>query len=1124
MLHGPGAGIEYHHGATSREYQIVQTSLNSSTSMLRWPVQATRLSLGLRKCLPSSLRYHRVCQQQRFATTSPEAKRAWLAETFPILDHLGFPPEHQYRKGDPISWMRHIEQALPFHLRHHSSKAENQACLDPTETAGILLAAHKLAKLNEHPDTTSLLTYLGVVEQRWDAVIWLIKHVIEGTEAVLLPRPSPSIPIWPWTNEGSMHSITDNAFTISVPALASGLPDLETLTSSQRSDEVKLAKLNEHPDTTSLLTYLGVVEQRWDAVIWLIKHVIEGTEAVLLPRPSPSIPIWPWTNEGSMHSITDNAFTISVPALASGLPDLETLTSSQRSDEAPTQATIRRDFLGLLWYSLAEMILVCEDGVIKPEVLEIIAYLHHRELMPMSIYAQKPPATAHAIQQPPLLHLLSSQILKSLSDAAWKAQERLIMKEAEARGSYYRAIPPTAYRVHVEGLRPEVWLELVLWSCLQGDWLCDGLLILYRICVHQGRWAPLPWRALIPNEQGSHVMVNRFLEMYPNAGTDRMDQSYAQVRRTISSEVVNAYIDALLSEIPEVEPHGDTLVTMHGPRLLASFKMFMERSHTGLHAGSWDTVVLRGYNSTNNSLASSALPSPTALADLSKLSPRLSQLVEDESFMAVGLYHNALRQTVEQGNLEGSIQLIKQLNTYTMTSKTTNKSSPSEEMESQYSSQFQISSGRTYTKPPIHANVPTTILAPLLELVLDSQAYKVGRALLDQGSPSTFVIKGEMYGDPVLSASLARFAAETGDRALFSRIISETAMHKQRQGPQAAQLSENLSRAFLNTQINVRKWSAARKLLEFMKDLKYSVDTDTLANLSGVILKAQANRKEGDLEQGKELFTMVLSNRDDQTYHDANNSRLHIKSQVKVAAREERNRQTLLLAIIASLDPYWAVFCTGVRELSGFRTFTLSARTFNIVFEGIIEAFGSSVGRRVLEQFWPYRIRNLQSKLARDTTTTIAKRTYSVNEARRSLVRTRTVVRLPGHPDHKVVIYGGLDPNVMTFDLLFRKLLKEMSSRPKSAGSIPHAAVEDVATSDGIEDLSQPGSEIRNSAAVNLVWVVRCLQRMHSCDDRIRRELSAAFKAADMQDVRKLLPNLYNISHDDDHSDIASAS
>nr|POF04176.1 hypothetical protein CFP56_21931 [Quercus suber] len=1001
--------------------------------MLQWRGKVARLSWGSHRSLLPCSRYQPRCHQRQVATTTPEAKRAWFAKTFPVLDQLGFPPQRQYRKGASKSWMRHIEGALPVHLRHDSSQTGDEACLTPIDTAGVLLAAHKLAVLNEHPAALPVLSYLGVVEQRWDAVIWLIKYVIEGTDAV-------------------------------VPS-----------------------------------------------------------------REPPPGPLWPWLNQGSMRSITEQAFAIDPPDVDSDLPLLDTLTSTLKSDEAPSRAIIRKDFIGLLWYSLAEMILACDDGVIRPEVLEIIAYLHHCELMPMSIYAQKPPATTMAIQQPPLLHLLSSQILKSLSDAAWKAQERLIMKDAEARGKYYRAIPPSAYRVHVEGLRPEIWLELVLWSCLQGEWLSDGLLILYRTCVHQGHWASLPWGALIPSGQDSRVTVNRFLDISPDKSTDRAGYTYAQVRRTISNEVVNAYIDALMSAMPETEPYIDTLVTSHAPRLLSRFKMFMERSNSKLNAGLWDTVVSRCHGSTNAWLANSALPIPTALVETSNPSPRVSQLVEDERFLAVGLYHNALRQTVEQENLEGSFQLIKQLKTYILGSTTTDRKPLAEGTESRdpITSLPKTTYSQENTKHQIlETDVPITILAPLLELIMDSRAYDLGHNLLDERSPYTYIVTSDMYGDPGLSGSLARFAAETADRTLFSKVISSSTLYRQKEDPEATQLPEHLSRAFLNTQINLRRWSAAMKLLEFMQDLKYDVDADTLASIGRVMLKAQSNHNERDLEQAKQMFSAIVGDREDRGRHHSRSLGLRTEPRIEADFREERNKQTLLLTIIASLDPYWAAFSTGCRELSGFRTFTLRTRTFNLIFEGIIGAFGSNVGRRVLEQFWPRSLRTLDSETGREARSTVFEQSHSIDGARHRLVRARTAIPFPGHPDHRVVIYGGLEPNVMTFDLLFRQLLIEMSSRPKSAGSsrIPHGSDHDVAIPEGSGDPSQPNSNLENSDIATLIWVVRCLQHVGSGDEYIRKQLSAAFQEHDMQDVQKLFPHLFDPGHDDGSDDNDTAS
>ena len=102
-----------------------------------------------------------------------------------------------------------------------------------------------------------------------------------------------------------------------------------------------------------------------------------------------------------------------------------------------------------------------------------------------------------------MLNLFSSRILTSLSDAAWRAHEKLVVEEAKAKGgeqlSLRPEIPGTAYRVYVSGLRSEVWLELILWSCLHRGWISEGTAILRAMYAapKAREWKPLSWRSLM---------------------------------------------------------------------------------------------------------------------------------------------------------------------------------------------------------------------------------------------------------------------------------------------------------------------------------------------------------------------------------------------------------------------------------------------------------------------------------------------------------------------------------------------------------------------------------------------------------------------------------------------------
>ena len=187
-----------------------------------------------------------------------------------------------------------------------------------------------------------------------------------------------------------------------------------------------------------------------------------------------------WNGEISLDQLTENSIEIDVSMSGrTGLSDQKLNTRdtglhhSAVSDSFEHQLQLRRNALGVVWRSLGAMTISCADGTIRPEILEIVAHLHHSGIMPASIYSRKPRLDETAIQQPPTLHLLSSRILTSLSDAAWRAHERIVLEQAKVNVNkslpLRPELPGSAYRISVSGLRAEIWLELILWSCLHGE-------------------------------------------------------------------------------------------------------------------------------------------------------------------------------------------------------------------------------------------------------------------------------------------------------------------------------------------------------------------------------------------------------------------------------------------------------------------------------------------------------------------------------------------------------------------------------------------------------------------------------------------------------------------------------
>ena len=316
-------------------------------------------------------------------------------------------------------------------------------------------------------------------------------------------------------------------------------------------------RLPNHPEHggPDLLFNLGVAQGRWRAVVWLTKQVIDAfasSKPEVRPLPAQSL----WEGRRIFEAGVRGSITLSRPRNNGVVVRIfkgDSNSSSQDTFATHDDNPLLRNAMGVIWRSLGSMI-VAETDEVTPEVLEIIAYMHHQGVMPESIYNRRPPDDKTAIQQPPTLHLLSSRILTSLSDAAWRAQEKLIVEEAEAKAGRSKHIRPEirrmTYRMNVAGLRPEIWLELILWSCLHGGWILEGSSTLGHVSRSKPAWKAMSWRELV-KDRATTAEEWRMLESAFNASAHSPDErpSPGSIERTVSSEVINAYVDALTGVI-----------------------------------------------------------------------------------------------------------------------------------------------------------------------------------------------------------------------------------------------------------------------------------------------------------------------------------------------------------------------------------------------------------------------------------------------------------------------------------------------------------------------------------------------------------------------------------------------
>jgi hypothetical protein len=97
-------------------------------------------------------------------------------------------------------------------------------------------------------------------------------------------------------------------------------------------------------------------------------------------------------------------------------------------------------------------------------VFRTLARLHHAGMISDRVYQYPKPDASQIVFRPPALHFLSSSIMSVLSDAAWHEHETAVAAAAADAGEPSPFIP---YTPGIRELGPEIWLELILWCCVE---------------------------------------------------------------------------------------------------------------------------------------------------------------------------------------------------------------------------------------------------------------------------------------------------------------------------------------------------------------------------------------------------------------------------------------------------------------------------------------------------------------------------------------------------------------------------------------------------------------------------------------------------------------------------------
>ncbi|KAL9638079.1 MAG: hypothetical protein Q9164_001796 [Protoblastenia rupestris] len=715
-----------------------------------------------------------------------------------------------------------------------------------------------------------------------------------------------------------------------------------------------------------ILGYLVVQQGRWEAVIWLVEALLDRCRTYKEENESSrQVPVPLWSGqEWSLNDLTVNPINVELPQPS--LLSLDNLLAWDISQGEKKASSFERQGLGEIWQSLGCMILSAEDRstedpgyqAIMSLVLDVLSQIHHINALPPTIYNYAAAKDKSVVQRPPTLYLLSARIMTMLSDVAWK--KHWISEMALAKEYGYN-LPPARVQPKLLHVGTEVWLELVLWTCVEGGWITEAAWIVSEMERRKSdkalQWSVISWDDICKRKapdldwtailklQIDKARLNQSTGIgIANSGTQEVDMG----PRTISREVILAIIDGLVNRSStKADIYGDRVVDVQ--RYIKNCKNLLERHHSRLGNDHLNAVLLR-------TIETAVLQDQSFSGALSRILDLYTETIRDPdsilesdfqtqetgldlSAARLGLLHRILFYYSDSGNFQGSLQTLRDIQNIVDANRNLYIQEFADELRDRLRQGHEDSSlaenFQTLSSPMLYPRIPVHVLARLLDFVADNKFADLGQWLMHNEDIDGGIIEAHMYDEPNLQPALLRFATATADNELLTRVLERL------QPP----LSGFILHPLLRCQVVTNKWNAVENILGHFRDtpeLSWS-PIDTMALAAAILKTLHSPQRSIHLNRAFGILKDVLQGRYDPAQSP---SRLFDPSYIQKANQLKR--------ILRSVPEgsFHNIASDSAREAGRFSNLVpISARAFNILLDAIVEQFGCAAGR-ILWQRW----------------------------------------------------------------------------------------------------------------------------------------------------------------------------
>lgn len=727
-----------------------------------------------------------------------------------------------------------------------------------------------------------------------------------------------------------------------------------------------------------LLSYLGVQEGRWKAVVWLIK-AISGSRHICTNAKNHSnrllyVPQW----AGSSPRLSDLTDT---PVWADDL--IEPLSGTSITLEKltePDKLNIDHENIGQIWRSVGHMILQAADrGLDDPSyslilfhVFQILAHMHHMYAFPESIYKHNSLNDPFVAIKPPTLAILSARIMEVLSDATRRAHDTTTLSEATQNniGHTYDKHDLTQATSQEQELGVGVWLDLLLWVCLEGGWITEAAWIINEIDKRRQdpdlKWSVYKWDSaheLMLLESARNLSMENVLaksrvgEVAGGAGMSRHNKDTPSVNlnsRSISREVVLVLIDALVSTLTGTKSDSNNLELLE--HRIGACKRLLTTESCDIDTSISNGIILRlaGSDSSN------AMHSPETLDQIMQLSQTgenetpasLSgnstkslpcDFITPNSALRLGLLHQLLFCFSTADDIQGALRTFRRLQEL-------------RDLESQKNIKEFINKIQQSNKNPTEISefkkvevddeaflyqspIPNYILAAFLDFVTRAELWDLAKWIIYSADADGPTVSPNLYSEPSMQPILIRFATATSDTQLLAKVTEKL----------KTPLSHSNLQALLHCQAALGNWNSVEELLSYFRDTPMMRwDASDAMKIATAVLYLEKNVSKADtlrqasLSQVMTILQKLLSGEYNASHglvRDRDRSQILLMNQIGRILLDIPGKLSTLMLPQSILDRR-----VNVRVM-------IPTDAFNILLQSVVDCNGSTAGKTLWDQW-----------------------------------------------------------------------------------------------------------------------------------------------------------------------------